>query len=54
MGFDGMLSTHVRNYVDVFRQTSGCGIQPFGGDIGQKSMEIAALKNVIVFPNNCT
>src|SRR5450432_2583706 len=34
------LSTHVRNYGDVF--PSGCRSQPFGGDLGQKGVKIAA------------
>ena len=34
------LSTHVRNYGDVFR--SGCRSQPLDGDLGQKGMKIPA------------
>jgi hypothetical protein len=34
------LSTHVRNYGDVFRL--GCRSQPLGGDLGQKGVKVAA------------
>ena len=33
-------SVHHRDVIES--ATSGCGSQPFGGDLGQKSMEIVA------------
>ena len=40
VGYPSAAFGRVRNYGDVFR--SGCRSQPFGGDLGQKGVKIAA------------